>query len=272
MNKSNRNMPHYFNNDNAIWILLFSFVIALCLYMAFSIQTTDKTVDTTSVVETTETESIINEETFESVEVPLSDGTIGAEFNSASQSDCSTMLVSNPFPVTDEFSENSNETSEVTTEEEAEESVGESIDTISSIDLVGDSIEEPTEPEYDFSEVPLDPYLIDIIVQECTANNVPIPVALAVINTESNFVDGLWSSANCYGLMQLHASYFPNIYTPEENLQTGIRFLGSLIDKHGDIYIALNVYANGHCTYDFSHQYYVMSYAEEWSAKTGASI
>lgn len=269
MNKSNRKKL-FSNIEDAIILAILTFVIALSLQMAFSHIVTDKTVDTSSVVETTNSESTIISETFESEEIPLSDGIINTEFISNEKTQCSTMNVSNPFTVSDEFSESSDV---ISSNESTEESSRESIEDIPSAELIGETVEEPiTLPEYDLSEVPLDPHLIDIIVNECNDHNVPIPIALAVINTESNFTDGLWSSANCYGLMQLHADYFPNIYTPEDNLKTGIEFLGSLIDKHGNIYIALNVYANGHCTFDFSHQYYVMSYAEEWSAKTGAPI
>lgn len=171
----------------------------------------------------------------------------------------------------------SNETSEeetiVASEEETEESVGESIEQTSSIEFNRDTIGEPTvEPEYDFSDVPLSQSTVDAIVESCNEYEVPIPVALAIINTESNFIDGLWSGANCYGLMGLHASYFPNIYTPEDNVRSGIEFLGSLIAKHGNLYVALNIYANGHYTGELSHQYYVMEYAYEWSTKTGAPL
>lgn len=170
----------------------------------------------------------------------------------------------------------SNETSEENniSKEESMESVGESIEQTSSMELDGNStIEEPTAyPEYDFSEVPLSQSTINAIVESCDKYNVPIPVVLAVINTESNFIDGLWSEANCYGLMGLHASYFENIYTPEDNVRSGIEFLGRLISKYGDIYIALNVYANGHYTGNLSHQNYVMKYAYEWSEKTGAPL
>ena len=249
------------------YALAIAFLLAIITFLSVSSQSTDTTVDKSQMVETVD-----STETFETTEIPLSSGVYKPEFISGMYKEHSEATLSNPFTVTEEFSESSKETSEVLTEEETEESVGESIETISSIESIGETIEEPTVPEYDLSDVPLSDELCDIIVTECTNNNVPIPVALAVINTESNFTDGLWSTANCYGLMQLHASYFQDIYTPEDNLRTGITFLGSLIDKHGDIYIALNVYANGHCTYDFSHQNYVMRYAEEWSAKTGAPI
>lgn len=249
MNKSNLRL------GKKLIMLAISFVLAVLIFAVVSDQTTEQTVceDSFPQVETSET--------ITSEEIPST----------------------NPFTVTDKFSESSEETEEVYTSEVTEESsVGESIEETSSSIETTASVEEeiPTvvtietteTTEYDLSEVPLSQSTIDAIVTSCEEYDVPIPIALAVINTESNFIDGLWSEANCYGLMGLHASYFPNIYTPEDNVRSGIEFLGSLLEEYGDPYIALNVYANGHYTGNLTYQAYVMGYAEEWSAKTGCPI
>lgn len=224
---------------------LIMFLVVMLITIPVFATTGDRTTETSDDSQSVETATI---EVFETLE----------------SSDAESLLVSD---------ETSDEETIVASEEETEESVGESIEQTSSIEFVGDAIEEPTvEPEYDFSDVPLSQSTIDAIVESCNEYEVPIPVALAIINTESNFIDGLWSDANCYGLMGLHASYFPNIYTPEDNVRSGIEFLGGLIAEHGNLYVALNVYANGHYTGNLSHQYYVMEYAYEWSAKTGAPL
>ncbi len=167
---------------------------------------------------------------------------------------------------------------------ETEETVGESIEPTSSVELIGETTEEAVEAETteveityitdgaDMSEVPLSDSTIDAILESCEKHKVPVPLALAVINTESNFTDGLWSDANCYGLMGLHAWYFDNIYTPEDNVRTGIEFLGELLEKHGDMIVALDVYANGHNTGEYTYQWYVMGYAYDWAEKTGAPL
>ena len=243
-------------------ILLVSLLIALPLMVSAMDRTTEATLDTTLTEEATL-------EVVGTIEVEFKDEKIYLAESPESQS--STVDVSlGAEDVSDKFTESSDESSEVITEEETKESVGESIGQTSSIDYSGDAIEEPTEP--DLSEVPLSESTKQAIVESCNKYGVPIPVALAVINTESNFIDGLWSEANCYGLMGLHAWYFTDIYTPEDNVRTGIEYLGSLIDEYGNIYVALNVYANGHYTGNLDHQYYVMSYAEDWSIKTGIPI
>lgn len=111
--------------------------------------------------------------------------------------------------------------------------------------------------------------MTDVVVEACAENNVRVPLALAIIEHECGFVlDAVNPKSGCYGPMQLNPKYFPEDLTPEENIRTGIAYMGELLQRYnGDEAHALTAYNYGPTSQTsswFSDEIFVL--AEKWSA------
>ena len=73
------------------------------------------------------------------------------------------------------------------------------------------------------------------------------------------------SRAGCYGLLQINPQYFPSGLTPAENIEAGMEYLGSLIDRYGDLGAALTAYNAGSDTGDRTYASAVLEAAEKWA-------
>lgn len=123
---------------------------------------------------------------------------------------------------------------------------------------------EDEEQGYFRDDVPLSFELQDVLHTACEANNVPYHVALGLIEVESGFNLEAVSPAGCYGLCQINPQYFPIGLTPAENIEAGMEYLGSLIDRYGDLGAALTAYNAGVDTGDRTYASAVLEAAEEW--------
>lgn len=112
-------------------------------------------------------------------------------------------------------------------------------------------------------DVPLDYSLQDHLHTACEANNVPYHVALGLIWVESRFQPDA-DNGTSYGLCQLNRDYFPDKLTPAENIWAGMEYLGSLIDRYGDLGAALTAYNAGSDTGDRTYASAVLEAAENW--------
>ena len=120
------------------------------------------------------------------------------------------------------------------------------------------------EQGYFRADVPLDYELQDVLHTAAQANGVPYHVALGLIYVESRFDPEAVSPAGCYGLTQLNPRYFPSGLTPEENIEAGMEYLGSLIERYGDLSAALCSYHDGHDTGRRGYSNAVLEAAEKW--------
>lgn len=120
------------------------------------------------------------------------------------------------------------------------------------------------EQGYFRADVPLDYELQDVLHTAAEANGVPYHVALGLIYVESRFDPEAVSPAGCYGLTQLNPRYFPSGLTPAENIEAGMEYLGSLIERYGDLSTALCGYHDGHDTGRRGYSNAVLEAAENW--------
>ena len=114
------------------------------------------------------------------------------------------------------------------------------------------------------ADAPLDYELQDVLQTAAQANGVPYHVALGLIYVESRFDPEAVSPAGCRGLCQLHPRYFPADLTPAENIEAGMEYLGSLIERYGDLNAALCSYHDGHDTGRRGYSNAVLEAAECW--------
>lgn len=126
----------------------------------------------------------------------------------------------------------------------------------------------PTPDPYD-PEIPLSPELQAVLRDACEEYNVPVPLALGLIEVESAFQEDAVSAESCYGLLQLNPRYFPDKLSPADNIQYGIRHLGGLLERYGDAATALTAYHSGHDTGYRGYANAVLAAAERWQQKSG---
>lgn len=125
----------------------------------------------------------------------------------------------------------------------------------------------PEGPTYD-PAIPLSVELQAVLREACAECDVPVALALGVIEVESCFQADAVSSEGCYGLMQLNPKYFPAELSPADNLREGIAHLGRLLEQYGDVGAALTAYCVG---YDAGGRVYagaVLEAAEGWEARS----
>lgn len=114
-------------------------------------------------------------------------------------------------------------------------------------------------------DVPLSFELQDHLHTACERYGVPYHVALGLIEVESGFdPDAVNPASGCYGLCQLHPDYFPSGLSPAENIETGMGYLGTLLERYGELGAALTAYHAGHDTGGRTYANAVMDAAERW--------
>ena len=116
-------------------------------------------------------------------------------------------------------------------------------------------------------DVPLSYELQDILQTSCERYGVDYAVALGMIDEESKFdINAINSETGCYGLCQLNPRYFPSGLSPEQNIETGIKYLGEQLEKYGGDYgSALTAYNAGSDTGDRDYANKVLETAERWA-------
>ena len=106
--------------------------------------------------------------------------------------------------------------------------------------------EDPAEPEritlaleeqgYFRADVPLSYDLQDALHTTCERYDIDYPIALGLIEVESNFqADIVNATGDCHGLRQLNVRYFPSGLPPEENISHGLAYLREQIDRYGSL-------------------------------------
>ncbi len=115
--------------------------------------------------------------------------------------------------------------------------------------------------------IPLSAELQAVLFEACAENDVPVALALGVIEVESCFLADAVSPEGCYGLMQLNPKYFPDGLSPADNLRAGIEYLGRLLGQYGDPAAALTAYNAGYDTGRRAYANAVLAAAEWWAAK-----
>ena len=121
-------------------------------------------------------------------------------------------------------------------------------------------IEEPIEYH---NPTPLSDELFRAVDAAADTYNVPLCLALGLIEVESGFDAEAVSPKGCYGLTQLNPQYFPAGLSAEENVQTSLAHLGSLLERY-DTMTALTIYNAGRDTGDREYANKVMEVAWAW--------
>lgn len=119
---------------------------------------------------------------------------------------------------------------------------------------------------------PLSDELFRAVDAAADAYNVPICLALGLIEVESGFDAEAVSPKGCYGLTQLNPKFFPSGLSAEENVQTGLAHLGDLLAQY-DTMTALTIYNAGRDTGDREYANKVLdaAWAWEWEFREGAN-
>lgn len=119
---------------------------------------------------------------------------------------------------------------------------------------------------------PLSDELFRAVDAAADAYNVPICLALGLIEVESGFDAEAVSPKGCYGLTQLNPKFFPSGLSAEENVQTGLAHLGDLLAQY-DTMTALTIYNADRDTGDREYANKVLdaAWAWEWEFREGAN-
>lgn len=112
----------------------------------------------------------------------------------------------------------------------------------------------PQETEVFLFDIPLSDSLQRYIYEICADENVPVTLALAMIDHESRFSPEAVSATNDYGLMQINAINHEwleeqyrtaDMLDPYQNVFCGIKLIGRYIAKYKDYGKALMAYNMG---------------------------
>lgn len=127
-----------------------------------------------------------------------------------------------------------------------------------------------------YEDIPLDLDLIEHIQGLCCDYNIPIEIALAVIEQESSYEADAVSEIGAEGLMQVLPKWHQarmdrlectDLFDPYQNTMVGMDYLGELLKKYdGNIYKALTAYnrgENGAYKQFFSKGIYQSDYCRE---------
>lgn len=127
------------------------------------------------------------------------------------------------------------------------------------------------EKEY-LNPTPLSDELFRAVDAAAVEHGVPVCLALGLIQVESSFDPDAVSSHGSYGLCQLNPKFFPSGLSAEENVQTGLAHLGSLLERY-DTMTALTIYNAGRDTGSRVYANKVMeaAWAWEWEFREGAN-
>ena len=114
-------------------------------------------------------------------------------------------------------------------------------------------------------DVPLSRELQAVLFRACESNQIPVHIALGLIEVESSFQEDAVSVAGCYGLCQINPKWHPANLSPAENIAYGISFLAELRNRHdGDLEAALTAYNVGHDNGTRAYATRVLEAAEKW--------
>ena len=113
------------------------------------------------------------------------------------------------------------------------------------------------------NHTPLSDELFRAVDAAADTYHVPLCLALGLIEVESGFDAEAVSPKGCYGLTQLNPKFFPSGLSAEENVQTGLAHLGSLLERY-DTMTALTIYNAGRDTGDREYAHKVMEAAWAW--------
>lgn len=128
---------------------------------------------------------------------------------------------------------------------------------------------EPTEDWY-IESIPLDKQLQHTAFDAANENGVDYLLALAVMSEESEFDSTAVSACGCYGLMQLNPRYFPSGLSDEDNIKSGVAYLGELLKQYkGDEAAALRAYNLGYDDGDRTYSNAVLSAADNIMQQAG---
>lgn len=113
----------------------------------------------------------------------------------------------------------------------------------------------------------------------CAEFDIPVPLALGVIEQETNFRNVSGDGGDSKGYMQIQPRWWGglmaqigtvDLYTPEDNFRTGCAVLRNLIDRYGgDLPAALTAYNAGRDTGSRGYAYAVLGYAAAWEGGQG---
>lgn len=118
------------------------------------------------------------------------------------------------------------------------------------------------------SPTPLTDELYRAVLGACGTYDIPVPLALGLIEVESGFDAEAVSGEGCYGLCQLNPEYFPSGLSPAQNIEAGIGYLGRQMERYGDVEAALTGYNAGHDTGAREYAEAVLEAAEKWEEET----
>ena len=110
---------------------------------------------------------------------------------------------------------------------------------------------------------PLSDELFQAVDAAAVEYGVPVCLAIGLIQVESSFDPDAVSSHGSYGLCQLNPKFFPSGLSAEENVQTGLAHLGSLLAQY-DTMTALTIYNAGRDTGSRVYANKVMEAAWAW--------
>lgn len=133
--------------------------------------------------------------------------------------------------------------------------------------------DEPETPEWYIEDIPLDKQLQHTAFDAANENGVDYLLALAVMSEESEFDSTAVSACGCYGLMQLNPRYFPSGLSDEDNIKSGVAYLGELLKQYkGDEPAALRAYNLGFDDGDRVYSNTVLDTREEIMRKAGVTF
>lgn len=111
------------------------------------------------------------------------------------------------------------------------------------------------EPEVATYDVPLDEDLQIYLVNLCEEHHIEPTIILAMIDRESKFqADIIGDNGNSFGLLQIQPRWHSgrmdklgvtDLLDPYQNIAVGVDYLAELIEKYGDVEMALVAYNAG---------------------------
>ena len=126
------------------------------------------------------------------------------------------------------------------------------------------SLEVEEETDTFVNDTPLTDSEYRALLEACEENRIAPSLALGLIQVESRFDKNARSRSGCYGYCQLNPRYFPTGLSPEDNIRTGIAYLGYQCERYGNTESGLTAYNAGHDTGDLSYARAVLQAAERW--------
>lgn len=118
--------------------------------------------------------------------------------------------------------------------------------------------------------IPLSDELVEALLDACFLHDVPVSLALAVMERESGFNPDAVSPSGCYGLLQLNPAYFPSGLSPKMNIWAGVGYLGELLATYDTTEAAVTAYFYGPSSRTSSeYAKEVMERVDKWESVLG---